>query len=846
MKIKYKLTIGFVIIAFLVLFGGILSFARQERNLINAIGNDFSILAKETILNLDRSIYQSVENLQVFMTDIVWQEEIERSNQEFEKQKDIQEIIDEREKQWRAAANEDIAPFMESLLENDLSEELMEIIEFYNEKYTYKIYGEILITNKYGVNVGMTNKTTDYLQSDELWWQEAKKNGIYVSDVVYDESAGVQAVEICLKIESEHKEFIGVIKAVLNVEHFFTILRQMENNGTEFYHHPVEFKLLTKDFKYLYSTDNYHLGENAEESLIQNIYKNPYQVNYWIDKGDEEDENEEFFAFAQSRGYKEYKGLGWILVIEIAKDHVWGPINRLQHFVLFLNGIILLGIFMAGLFIYRAITIPLNRISKGVTEIGTGNLNVSVDIFANDEIGFLAKSFNEMATGLKQKTTSIERLNIEIDQRRRMEEQAKLSAVKLNEAHVATLKVMEDLRKQKEIADKHRSEAEAAAKAKGHFLANMSHEIRTPMNAILGFAQLLRKTELNDQQDKYLRTISTSGQLLIGIINDILDVSKLESGKIELECQDFDMLNVINEVFKMVGARMKDSFLDTYVDIAEDVPRFVKGDSIRLRQVLVNLLGNAVKFTVKGEIGVLVTVENKFSDKDAVELKFVIKDSGIGISEEKKRKIFEPFTQADESTTRKYGGTGLGLTISKAIIEAMGGRIWVESKEGKGSEFIFTIKLKKSFKEEYSELYEHAKKVLKNMKVFIVDDNEVARSINQKHCQDLGLKLLAINANVHGALRKLDELAEENCLPDFIISDIYMPGSDGYEFVEKIRKNKKFDAVKMVALTADVQATPKRGKDKYGFETVVAKPVMKHDLADALVQVLGQGKKKEI
>ncbi|VAX37098.1 diguanylate cyclase/phosphodiesterase (GGDEF & EAL domains) with PAS/PAC sensor(s) [hydrothermal vent metagenome] len=372
--------------------------------------------------------------------------------------------------------------------------------------------------------------------------------------------------------------------------------------------------------------------------------------------------------------------------------------------------------------------------------------------------------------------------------------------------------------------------------AKGNFLANMSHEIRTPMNAILGFSDLLRKTQLDEKQKQYLQTIDSSGQLLVGIIDDILDISKLESGKIKLETIDINLKNLIFEVMRMIVTRMKDQAFDTFVDIDEKIPSFIKTDSIRLRQVLVNLLGNAVKFTTKGEIGVVVRlIEDK---EDELVLKFFVKDTGIGIPKDKLESIFQSFTQADESTTRQYGGTGLGLTISKSIVETMEGEITVESEVGKGSQFIFTISVQKSYKKNENEIQLTDSTYFKNKKFFIVDDNLISQKIISRCCEKLDLKIVGISSSPYEALHKLDKMIEsKGFIPDIILTDIMMKGMTGLEMVKKIKLNEKFKKMVFIAVVADISFEQNQSSADKIFNTIITKPISLEALTYALNSV---------
>ncbi len=382
-----------------------------------------------------------------------------------------------------------------------------------------------------------------------------------------------------------------------------------------------------------------------------------------------------------------------------------------------------------------------------------------------------------------------------------------------------------------------KEQAESANRAKSQFLANMSHEIRTPMNAVLGFAELMETTRLDDKQRECMDIIRDGGEVLLNLINDILDISKIEAGEISLEYIDFDLEYLIESVIKIVSPKLKGRNVELGYSFSEGLSRNFNGDPTRIRQVLLNLVGNAIKFTQEGYISITVSSEGQELSDNGRVLRVSVKDSGIGISPEKHKAIFDAFVQADTSTTRKYGGSGLGLFISKTIVELMGGRIWVESGEGKGSEFIFTLKLKESAGIISQDIAPVSLDTLKGKRVMVVDDNQYLRQIVKVYAESTGMIMVNLSVTAEEGLAWL---RGQVTLPDIILCDIMLPGGmDGYGFAQELRKDDRYQKVKLMALTSDAVPGKAHITESLGFDAYLAKPILKRDFIRMIQVTLG-------
>jgi len=602
--------------------------------------------------------------------------------------------------------------------------------------------------------------------------------------------------------------------------------------------YPLFEKIKNENILRLLKTRTEELSIKKSRGLIESVsflFTNPEEKELYEIYEEEPADNASEIPGSPEESKRQPLGM---IYIALDTTHLDKSVATLWFYSL----IITAGLMMAGVIaaycVGHSMSKPIKSLAGDVRMIASGNLEQSIYSKRKDELGQLISDVEKMRLSIKDLTDNLE---AKVEERTKQLEQ---SNTELAQALAHLSQLTDDLKTANEKAEQEREAAQRANHSKSEFLANMSHEIRTPMNSILGFLELsLESPEIPQFQKNNLKTAHNSAKSLLTLLNDILDLSKLERGKLELEEQPFDLLKMIRETLAVFEIRCREKGLALCFQSCPDIAHYFMGDSVRLRQILINLVGNAVKFTERGKITVhIVSYENSM-------LHFSVSDTGIGIAAEKLDKIFDPFTQADSSTARRFGGTGLGTTISRQLAERMGGQIWVKSQEGKGSVFHFTVRMASTeIRESLSDNCEPVITVRRGFKVLIAEDIEENITLAEIRLEQKGHTVIA----ARNGIQAVECFQREH--PDIILMDVHMPEMDGVEAAKAIRicerEMKKqnsplvsdFSPVPIIALTASMMKEEQKVFLESGMNAVVGKPVSFPELFAMMEKLVPQGR----
>ncbi len=931
MKLTHKYYLIFFFVFLAILFGGYASINTSEKMLEKSIKESSLLFIQDTLDEVDITILKKIELFQEYSRDLILRESVAESNREFEKLENIQEYLDKKDREWISVPKETITPFMQDLINNEAAEEIREKTEFYKQKYDFPVFAEVIVTNKYGANVAITNKTTDYRQDDEKWWQVSKKEGIYTKEIEYDESAGVFSLDLGIRIDDGEGNFLGVFKVVYNVEEIIEELKHIISRSEILKkHNSAVFTLVNREGRVIFSTGNYKSPAHIAELLPLEHFKDKIPA---IEKKNTS-RGKILVVHGHLRGYRDFKGIGWSAIVELDVHEIFKPVETLQKTILIITLFTAFAAVAIGFFLSKNVVYPILKLSKTAKAMREGNFDFPLDLeTTKGEIGELTDSFIKMRSELKD---VLDNLQKEITEHKRTEE-ALSNAVKevqtimdvnpdifyvhnmegklikwnkgleeltgltpdklmlrpaLDFVHeedrplvmkkmqevfergksavearffskegllvpffcnavllrndtgevvgftgigknMSTQKVAEEaLRKSKEeleekvrertvqlekeinereltqdklsefadelewknlFLEQAKEEAEKATQLKEKFVSLVAHDLKAPLTSVIGFLNLIYDDTdhpLQPEQKAMFEIILKSSKKMVAMIDQILEISRLQSGTIQLKLEFIDG--------HFIGGTVTDSLCSLAtkkgVVLTNDIPRGTRlyADHELFYGAIQNLVSNAIKFCKNGD---QVNLFVPPGQKGAI----AVKDTGAGISDAMLPDLFKHEIKTSARGTAGESGTGFGLPFAHDIMKAHKGSLRVESELGKGSVF-------------YAELPYVQPRIL------VVDDEPDARMVLKRLLQKIDTDIVEAG-NGEEALEVLNRRDIH-----LIISDIRMPVVDGFELLEKTKKEPGTKDIPFILVTDKVLESQEKAF-QLGANEFIIRPV---------------------
>ena len=785
MKLTHKILLLYVGASILILtaVGMFLSHKLQDM-IFNDIQDDF----QNQLAHVDFALVSSIKGVENDLAAIAASNLVRRRN----------------DAEFTNFINADPATFQYRIGEPE--QKIINIFNDYRKHHTYANSVYMGRENGSFVRSHKRNRATKYDPRTRPWYVLAKDNPgkIVITDPYRSVTSPDISVGIVTALLDEQALVYGVVGIDITLASLTEYIQQVKagQKGYMVLLDPNDTILAGREKDSLFKKIHDYYGGD-----LQPIYENKQGYTTIVEGA----EQEYFFYYTSPKlNWK----LGMVIPVLEIDVEVQGAVYRVIG-ALFVGLLMLSILTLIGL--KRFVLTPINKLDEGTGLITrTGRLDHRIDIQTGDELGHLAQSFNAMLGAIQTSEDALKASESELKKHRdHLEDLVQERTAELVEAKKA---------------------ADEANQAKSDFLANMSHEIRTPMNAIIGMTHLALQTDLNPKQSDYLDKIQTGAHSLLRIINDILDFSKIEAGKLDIEHIEFNLEEVLDNMADMVPAKAREKHLEILFATAPNVPLHLVGDPLRLGQILLNLTNNAIKFTADGEIVVSTDLMSK--NKDTVTLQFAVRDTGIGMTAEQAANLFQPFTQADSSTTRKYGGTGLGLTICKRLVEMMQGHIWVESELGQGSKFIFNavFGLASQQIEKRSQLVGD----LQGMHVLVVDDSITSQNIFKETLESFSFQVTVTDSG-DKALEEIARAADKGENYELIILDWKMPGMDGMETARRIKhQSATLPLPRIIMVTAYGRQEAMQQAEAIGLEGFLIKPVNPSVMFNTIMEVCGQ------